>query len=82
MQNENDWHYTGKNGGKSQPSAGKGPQSQKPERFAAFRGYCGHCGKWGHRKSECWSAPTESKGKKKGKKEKGGGKGYKCWWRQ
>ena len=41
-----------------------------------FNGTCNHCGKYGHKKSECWTLDQEMKGKGKGKGTyKGGEKG-------
>ena len=38
--------YKGKDGGKS--------KSKGKEYKAPFAGYCDHCGKWGHKQSDCW----------------------------
>ena len=57
--------------------AGKGSTTQ-------FQGYCDNCGKWGHKKADCWAKPKDGSGKpdtKKGdggkKDDKGKGKGKK-----
>ena len=62
----------GKHKGKTK-DAGKGKDNQT----TAFEGYCNHCGKWGHRKSDCWSNANATKGAEKGKsggKKKNGSK--------
>ena len=63
---------------------GKGKNNQK------FDGYCDFCGKYGHKKSDCWSKEQQGKGKgqHKGKysswgkgwqNSKGKGKGLNLW---
>ena len=39
----------------------KGNEKGKPQQSyekKKFDGYCNQCGKWGHRKSECWNRPV------------------------
>ena len=42
-----------------------------------FQGNCTHCGKWGHRKSDCWKLTQEMQGKGGNNSDKGKGKGGK-----
>jgi hypothetical protein len=60
----------GKSGGKDFGGKGSGKGDKgKLNLKAQFQGYCDVCKKWGHKKSDCWSA-----GNGKGKGDKGGGK--------
>ncbi len=58
--NKSAWSKTGKDRGTGWLGAKKGKHS--PLRFV---GNCNKCGTWGHRRSECWSAPAEEKGRKR-----------------
>ena len=48
---------TGKKGkhakGKKGKAKGKGKHKGKHESSPKFEGYCGHCGKWGHKQKYC-----------------------------
>ena len=39
--------------GKKGKDKGKGKQKGKHESSPKFEGYCGHCGKWGHKQNDC-----------------------------
>ena len=67
-------------GFKGSKGGGKGAKGGK----GGFQGQCNHCGKYGHRKSDCrvltqemWGGKGDSKGDSKGGFGKGDGKGFK-----
>eukprot|EP00971_Amphidinium_carterae_P185516 3683512-Amphidinium_carterae.1 len=85
-----DWKGKGKHDGKSKGKQSKGDKNQKgkgtagkdPSKEKPFQGYCGTCGKWGHKSSACYYNPSNGKsgrpgaGKgKNGKEGKGTGTG-------
>ena len=41
------------NKGKKGKDKGKGKHRDKQENNPKFEGYCGHCGKWGHKQKDC-----------------------------
>ena len=72
----------GKNKGKGKkggtPNQGKGTGSPSyGSKEGKFDGYCDHCGKYGHKKRDCWSRPggEHHHHQNQGKKGAGAGKG-------
>jgi hypothetical protein len=59
---------------------GKGKGKSKGKGGAKFEGTCNNCGKKGHKKTECWTAPgaDQSKGKAKGGPDKTKIECYNC----
>ena len=62
--------------GKGKPKGKKGDKGGKPGQAgksstATFQGECGFCGKWGHKRKDCWAKQAKDKGNGKGQ---GGGK--------
>ena len=58
-------------GGGKKGDEGKGKKGQSKDKGKGsssaptqFDGYCNGCGKWGHRKADCWSTATTGKGEK------------------
>ena len=43
--------------GKSEQSKGKGKTKDKGK-ASTFQGECSYCGKWGHKRVDCWQRPT------------------------
>ena len=43
----------GDKGKKGKHAKGKGKHKGKHENSPKFEGYCGHCGKWGHKQKDC-----------------------------
>ncbi|OLQ03440.1 Retrovirus-related Pol polyprotein from transposon TNT 1-94 [Symbiodinium microadriaticum] len=60
----------GKGKGKKGDKGGKTNPSGKSS-TATFQGECGFCGKWGHKRKDCWAKQAKEKG---GGKGQGGGK--------
>ena len=69
----------GDNGGKGKgKGGGKGKDVPPPPK--PFEGYCDNCGKWGHKKADCWGKPRDTrrpKGDPKGGRGGRGGRGPK-----
>ena len=61
----------GKKGGKKGDKGGKTTAPGKGA-TAAFQGECGFCGKWGHKRKDCWAKLAKEKGGGKGGKQGGG----------
>ncbi len=59
-------HSKGKDGkGKTKDGKGKSKESKgkdKSQRKEPFQGYCGHCGKWGHKREDCWARQARPAG--------------------
>eukprot|EP00971_Amphidinium_carterae_P289848 5755465-Amphidinium_carterae.1 len=56
----------GKKGGKRGSTTGGEGKGRGDARLARFEGYCGLCGKYGHKQKDCWQG---QKGKSKGSQQ-------------
>ena len=58
--------------GKRKGSGFAKPSSQQSQSTTRFEGTCDNCGKYGHKKAECWSKQQQPSSSSKGDGRKGG----------